>query len=97
MATREGAKALHMDSEIGTLEKDKRADLVVLDASRLAGPGGDPATRIVFGGGARAVRDVFVDGAPLVRDGIVGTLGANEVRAKAAEAYAALMSRAQLS
>ncbi|MEK7863756.1 MAG: amidohydrolase family protein, partial [Chloroflexota bacterium] len=51
MATREGAKALRMDGEIGTLEVGKRADVIVLDPIRLAGPGGDPATRIVFGGG----------------------------------------------
>ncbi|HEU5286944.1 MAG TPA: amidohydrolase family protein, partial [Candidatus Limnocylindria bacterium] len=49
MATREGAKALHLDAEIGTLEVGKRADLVIIDPSRLGGPGGDPATRIVFG------------------------------------------------
>ena len=97
MATREGARALHMDAEIGTLEVGKRADLVVLDPSRLAGPGGDPATRIVFGGGGRAVRDVFVDGTALVRDGAALTLDAAEVRAKAAEAHAALVSRANLA
>ena len=97
MATREGARALHMDSEIGTLEKDKRADLVVLDPSLLLGPGGDPATRIVFGGGARAVRDVFVDGTALVRDRQTTLLDGTEVRANAAEAQAALLGRAQLS
>ena len=95
MATREGAKALHMDGEIGTIETGKRADLVVIDPSRLAGPGGDPATRIIFGGGARGVRDVFVDGTPLVRDGLALTIDAAEVRAKAAEAHAALLSRVQ--
>ena len=97
MATREGAKALHMDGEIGTLEVGKRADLIVLDPSRLAGPGGDPATRIVFGGGGRAVRDVFVDGTALVRDGAALTLDAGEVRAKASEAHAALVARANLA
>ena len=97
LGTREGAKALHMDSEIGTLEVGKRADLVVLDPARLAGPGGDPATRIVFGGGGRAVRDVYVDGTPLVRDGAPLTFDAVEVRARAAEAYAALMTRANVS
>lgn len=95
MATREGAKALHMEAEIGTLEKDKRADIVVLDPSRLLGPGGDPATRIVFGGGARAVRDVFVDGTALVRDGAATMLDALEIRAKAAEAQSALAARAE--
>ena len=96
MATREGAKALHMDGEIGTIEVGKRADLIVLDPSRLAGPAGDPATRIVFGGGGRAVRDVLVDGTALVRDGVALLFDANEVRAKASEAHAALVARAGL-
>jgi 5-methylthioadenosine/S-adenosylhomocysteine deaminase len=94
MATREGAKALHEETELGTLEVGKRADIVVLDPVRLLGPGGDPATRIVFGGGRRAVRDVFVDGTTLVRDGVALTLDAAEVRAKAAEAFGPLLSRA---
>ena len=95
MATRDGARALRADAEIGTLEVGKRADLIVLDASRLA-PGGDPATRIVFGGGARAVRDVFVDGTAVVRDGAPLLLDVAEVWARAAEQHAALVKRAEL-
>ena len=97
MATRSGARAMHIESDAGTLEAGKRADVIVLDAGRLSGPGGDPATRIVFGGGARAVRDVFVDGTMLVRDGVALTLDATEVRAKAAEAQPALLRRAALT
>jgi 5-methylthioadenosine/S-adenosylhomocysteine deaminase len=97
MATKIGAQALHIDGEVGTLEVGKRADVIVLDPSRLAGPGGDPATRILFGGGGRAVRDVLVDGTVLVRDGAVLTLDAAEVRAKAVEAQSALLARAALS
>ena len=97
MATREGAKALHLDAEIGTLEVGKRADLVIIDPSRLGGPGGDPATRIVFGGGARGVRDVLVDGTVLVRDGVTLTLDAAEVRAKSHETQRALLQRADLA
>src|SRR6266480_443970 len=59
LATREGAKMLRIDQEVGTLEQGKRADLVVLDANRLDGPGGDPVARILFGGGSRAVRHVL--------------------------------------
>lgn len=93
MATREGARALHLDDEVGTLEPGKRADVVVLDAERLV-PGGDPATRILFGGGSRAVRDVLVDGRIIVRHGAVRSLDVGEVRAKAGEAFAALVGRA---
>jgi 5-methylthioadenosine/S-adenosylhomocysteine deaminase len=97
MATRDGARALHLDTEVGTLEVGKRADLVIIDPARLGGPGGDPATRIVFGGGARGVRDVIVDGTVLVRDGTVLTLDAAEARAKAAEAQRTLVERAELA
>ncbi|HUQ40956.1 MAG TPA: amidohydrolase family protein [Candidatus Limnocylindrales bacterium] len=96
MATRDGARVLHMDAEIGTLEVGKRADIVVLDPERLD-HGGDPATRIVFGRGGRAVRDVLVDGTVLVRDRVALTLDPVEVRAKGAEAQAALLARASLS
>jgi 5-methylthioadenosine/S-adenosylhomocysteine deaminase len=97
MATREGAKALRIDEELGTLEPGKRADVIVLDSARLAGPLGDPASRIVFGGGGRAVRDVFVDGVGIVRDGVLRTIDANEARAKAAEAASAVVQRASLA
>jgi len=97
MATREGARALRLDGEIGTLEAGKRADLVVLDAGLLAGPAGDAATRIVFGGGSRAIRHVFVDGQQLVRDGRAVRLDAAEIRARAAEELPGLVERARLT
>ena len=97
LATREGAKMLKIDTEVGTLEQGKRADLVVLDLEKLDGPGGDPVARILFGGGSRAVRHVLVDGEFLVRDGRPTKMDANEVRAKAAEQLGPLMKRAGLA
>ena len=97
MATREGARALHLEEEIGTLAVGRRADIVVIDRDRLAGPGGDPIARIVFGGGSRAVRDVLVDGTFLVRGGAPLLFDPAEVHAKAAEALPALLQRAQLA
>jgi 5-methylthioadenosine/S-adenosylhomocysteine deaminase len=94
LGTRDGARALRMDAEIGTIEVGKKADLIVLDPSRLAGPAGDAATRIVYGGGSRAVRDVIVDGKLVVRNFTSLTLDAEEVHARAAEALPALVRRA---
>jgi 5-methylthioadenosine/S-adenosylhomocysteine deaminase len=97
MGTRDGAKAMRLDDQIGTLEVGKKADVIVIDPARLAGPAGDPATRIVYGGGSRAVRDVIVDGRVIVRGGIPLTLDADAVRAKAAEALPALVMRAGIA
>ena len=97
MATREGARALHLEEEIGTLAIGRRADIVVIDSERLAGPGGTPIARIVFGGGSRGVRDVLVDGTFIVRGGAPLLFDPVEVHAKAAEALPALLERAQVS
>ncbi len=85
-----------LEEEVGTLAVGRRADIVVLDSERLAGPGGDVVARIVFGGGSRGVRDVLVDGTFLVRDGAPLLFDPAEVRAKAAEALPALLERAQV-
>jgi len=95
IGTIEGARAIHADAEIGSLEVDKRADVVVIDGERLA-PGGDPAARILFGGGSRAVRDVIIDGEVLVRDGRPTRYDPADVRAAAIQALPPLISRAGL-
>jgi 5-methylthioadenosine/S-adenosylhomocysteine deaminase len=97
MATRDGARALHMEEETGSLVVGRRADIVVIDSERLAGPGGDPVARIVFGGGSRGVRDVLIDGTFIVRGGAPLLFDPTEVRAKAAEALPALLQRAQVA
>lgn len=97
MATRDGARALRMEEEIGSLVVGRRADIIVIDSERLAGPGGDPASRIVFGGGSRGVRDVLIDGTFIVRGGAPLLFDPSEVRAKAAEALPALLARAHVA
>jgi 5-methylthioadenosine/S-adenosylhomocysteine deaminase len=97
MATRDGARAMHLEEEIGSLVAGRRADIVVIDSERLAGPGGDPVARIVFGGGSRGVRDVLIDGTFIVRGGAPLLFDPTEVRAKAAEALPALLVRAQVA
>ena len=97
MATRDGARALHLEEEIGALAAGRRADIVVIDSERLAGPGGDPVARIVFGGGSRGVRDVLIDGTFIVRGGAPLLFDPTEVRAKAAEALPALLGRAKVA
>lgn len=69
MATQDAAKALQLDSEIGTLEVGKRADIVVLNRNSLSmQPDGDPASQIVFGAHPQDVSHVFIDGIPRVME-----------------------------
>jgi 5-methylthioadenosine/S-adenosylhomocysteine deaminase len=69
MATREGARALGMTDQIGSLEPGKRADLIVIDRDRphlATAP--DPFSAVVYGATGADVRVTVVDGEPLVRD-----------------------------
>ncbi len=67
-ATIDGARALGLDSVIGSIEVGKRADLVVFDLTHLeANPRHDLAANLLYAMSARCVRDVMVDGRFLVR------------------------------
>lgn len=75
LATREGARALHLEALVGTLEPGKQADLTVLALDRpRAVPLFDPYSQIVYALEADDVRDVFVAGRPLLLDGRLTTL-----------------------
>lgn len=69
LATIDGARVLGIDHLVGSVEVDKRADLVVLDAAALElTPLHDAVSNIVYSASPRSVRDVLVDGAVLVRN-----------------------------
>ncbi|KEF58176.1 uncharacterized protein A1O9_06102 [Exophiala aquamarina CBS 119918] len=78
MATIDGARALGLEKEVGSLEVGKKADLVVLDPSSLQccpfdpdqvlGGGVDPLTTIVYSCTAADVKTVLVDGQVVVDD-----------------------------
>ena len=94
MATRDAAEALHLGTEIGTLEPGKAADLVVVDLGDWSlQPGGDPAARLVYGGSPSAVRDVVVAGRVVVRNGSVTTTDPHELRARVQASWAAVRRR----
>jgi 5-methylthioadenosine/S-adenosylhomocysteine deaminase len=88
MATREAARALHLEAEIGTLTEGKRADVVVVDLQGWSLlPDGDPAARVVYGATARDVRHVVVDGRPVVVDRRLTTADEDETRTKVRQAW----------
>ncbi len=94
MATIEGARALNMQDEIGSLEVGKRADLIVVATDGLHQQPQDPAAKpysfLVYSTKASDVRTVIVEGRVVVDNGQVLTLDAAEVLEKAAHYRAVL-------
>jgi 5-methylthioadenosine/S-adenosylhomocysteine deaminase len=86
MATSTGARALHLDSMIGSIEKGKRADVIMI---RLDQPHAVPIynvySQLVYALKASDVADVMVNGRVIVRDKKILTIDAGPVMAKAAE------------
>ncbi len=70
MATINGARALGMDKEIGSLEPGKKADIVIrtMDVPE-AIPGINVAQSLIFSAGSRSVDTVLVDGSIVVLKG----------------------------
>jgi cytosine/adenosine deaminase-related metal-dependent hydrolase len=85
MATVQGAHALGLSHELGSIEEGKRADLIVVDLSQAhATPGGDdPVARLVYSGKGEDVRHAIVDGRVLMKDRKLLTLDEDEVLARA--------------
>jgi len=97
MATREGARALGLDAEIGSIETGKKADLVLLDRDRPhLCPSVDPWSAIVYSARGTDVRTVLVDGDVLVHDFALTRQDAAAVTATARSAAAELARRAGL-
>jgi 5-methylthioadenosine/S-adenosylhomocysteine deaminase len=86
MATRGGAKALGLDSLVGSLEVGKRADvvLIALDEPELM-PMYDVYSHLVYTVKGAHVRTVVVDGRVVVRDRKMTTLDERKVMEKARE------------
>ncbi|HEX6161339.1 MAG TPA: amidohydrolase [Thermoanaerobaculia bacterium] len=86
MATIGGARALGLADKIGTLEKGKRADVVVIDIDT---PKSQPVysveSAIVYAASGSAVVTTIVDGKILMRRGDVLTVNETETLAKAKE------------
>jgi 5-methylthioadenosine/S-adenosylhomocysteine deaminase len=84
MATREGARALGMEREIGSLEPGKRADLIVVSmSSARQTPMYDPLSHLVYATRGDDVRTTIVNGRVLMRDRKVLTLDEPAVLAEA--------------
>jgi 5-methylthioadenosine/S-adenosylhomocysteine deaminase len=86
MATIEGARALHMEKEIGSLEAGKKADFVVLSLNAPnAVPMYDVYSQIVYALKGSDIETVVVGGKTLLKDGRVLTVDEPQAVAKARE------------
>jgi 5-methylthioadenosine/S-adenosylhomocysteine deaminase len=86
MATIIGARALQMDKMIGSLEKNKRADMITISlAGAHAVPLYNVYSQVVYALKGSDVTDVMVNGRPIVRDRRMLTLDAPAILLKAAE------------
>jgi 5-methylthioadenosine/S-adenosylhomocysteine deaminase len=84
MATREGARALGLQGEIGTVEVGKQADLILvrLDAARTT-PVNDPTYALAYTARGDDVTTTVVNGRVLMEERVVTTLDEAEVLAQA--------------
>jgi 5-methylthioadenosine/S-adenosylhomocysteine deaminase len=80
MATRNGARALGLDSEIGSLEAGKSADFIAvqLDACNTQ-PLYNPVSQLVYSTNSRQVSHVWVAGRQLVENGELCTVDRHEL------------------
>ncbi|WP_343078237.1 TRZ/ATZ family hydrolase [Pseudomonas sp.] len=68
-ATLNGARAMGLDSQIGSLEVGKAADIVAFDLSGLAQqPIYDPVSQLIYATGRDCVKHLWVAGKPLLDD-----------------------------
>ena len=78
MATFDGAKAMGLDGEIGSLEAGKRADVTIVRLGGLhATPAADIVSALVYSAEASDVDSVIIDGQLVMRDGKLLTIDEN--------------------
>jgi len=81
MATIEGARAIGLDKQIGSLEPGKQADLIVIDTQKPhLIPLYSPISQVVYAVRGSDVRDVMVAGKILVRNRSLLTLDWEEIQ-----------------
>ena len=98
MSTIEGARALGMEDEIGSLESGKKADFVLFDLGHIEWTAyQDPVQALVWSASSASISQTWVSGRALFRDGLVVTAPDEaELRSEAHERAARLIRGAGL-
>lgn len=98
MATIDGARALGIDHETGSLEAGKAADIVAFD---MRGPGWSETpeleTALIYSGSGRDARHVWVEGEQLVRDRALTRRPLDAIKREYSATYADFWSRVALA
>lgn len=85
MATIRGARALHLETEIGSLEVGKRADLAIVDADNFHQiPNYDVYSTLVYATKANDVRTVIIEGKVVMLNRNLQTLDEKVIKTKSA-------------
>ena len=94
MATINGARAMGLEKEIGSLEKGKKADVIILDMRRPEWiPLHNEIQNLVYSATGNSVETVIIDGRIVVENRMVTTIDESEVLAKAQEFGEKLVKR----
>jgi len=84
MATLNGARALGLESQTGSLETGKLADMVAFDLSGLAQqPIYDPVSQLIYASGRDCVKHLWVGGKQLLDDRRLTRMDESELIARA--------------
>jgi cytosine/adenosine deaminase-related metal-dependent hydrolase len=97
LATIEGAKALHLDGEIGSVETGKKADLILLDLNgsdkSLLDDDENIYSDIVYASNKNDVKEAMIEGRWVVKGGKSTVYDESEIVAKGKEELKKLLRR----
>lgn len=97
MATINGAKAIGLEKEIGSIEVGKKADLVLVDTNQLnLAPTYNPVSNIIYAANGFNVHTTIVNGQILVHEGQLLTLDEEKIIDTARERGQQLVERAEV-
>jgi cytosine/adenosine deaminase-related metal-dependent hydrolase len=97
LATIEGAKALNLENEIGSIEKGKKADLVLINLNEGFNPvyasDENVYSKLVYSASTNNIRHVMIDGKWVVKNGKSKIYDEKEIRNDASAELKKLLSR----
>jgi 5-methylthioadenosine/S-adenosylhomocysteine deaminase len=95
MATIDGARAVGLEKEIGSIEVGKKADIIMIDYDNaFMTPIHHPVSAIVYSALGHEVSSVMIDGRFVLRDGVITGVNEKAVRRNAQQAADGLTKRA---